>query len=82
MMERTIKFLFSNRTFSDIFRNQLQHNFRAEKKAIKSYVDINKKTLDYGCGTGNFSIIFNKKKYLGIDIDNESIEYAKKKKKS
>lgn len=33
--------------------------------------------LDIGSGTGSLSKLFNKKKYLGIDIDEGSTKYAK-----
>lgn len=44
-----------------------------------------KKVLDIGCGTGNYTILLNKKlscsrkNILGIDIDKDSIKIAKKK---
>lgn len=47
------------------------------KKYIKENINPNHNVLDYGCGTGNFSGIFEKEKYLGIDINKNFISYAK-----
>lgn len=33
--------------------------------------------LDLGCGTGDFASIFSKKDYLGIDVNEKYIEFAK-----
>jgi len=38
----------------------------------------NKKVLDFCCGTGNNSFFFNSSFYLGVDIDSERINFAKK----
>ncbi|MBM7624443.1 class I SAM-dependent methyltransferase [Sporohalobacter salinus] len=38
----------------------------------------NKKILDFGCGVGSTSSIFNSKNYLGVDINQKRIEYAQK----
>ena len=53
---------------------------------IKKSKDLRvKKVLDIGCGTGNYTILLNKKlscsrkNILGIDIDKDSIKIAKKK---
>lgn len=49
------------------------------EKNIKSILNFdNKKILDFGCGTGNNSFIFDPKFYTGIDIDADRILYAKK----
>lgn len=37
-----------------------------------------KKVLDFGCGLGGCSPYFNSSNYLGVDIDEERINYAKK----
>ncbi len=36
-------------------------------------------TLDFGCGTGANSYMFDQNKYLGVDVDEDRILYAKKK---
>lgn len=37
----------------------------------------NKKVLDFGCGTGSNSFIFDPEYYLGVDIDTERIDLAR-----
>lgn len=51
------------------------------KKIIKEEFSKKKYTnvLDIGCGTGVLSTLFNKKYYLGFDIDENLIGYAKAK---
>ncbi len=34
--------------------------------------------LDYGCGTGEFSVFFDESGYVGVDSDCESVETARK----
>lgn len=41
----------------------------------------NSAVLDLGCGTGTLSGLFNKEEYLGVDIDKDSINLARKKNK-
>lgn len=51
------------------------------KRIIKSFVRAShpKSVLELGCGTGILAPFFSKSAYLGIDIDKDSIEYAKRK---
>lgn len=54
---------------TDIYiNNLLKQNFTLE----------NKKILDFGCGIGSTSSIFKARNYLGVDLDQERIEYARK----
>ena len=47
-------------------------------KRLKKYINpYTKFTLDFGCGVGLNSSIFNSKQYLGVDIDKDRIKYAK-----
>ena len=43
---------------------------------VKQYLNKSLTTLDYGCGVGRWSILFDK--YLGVDITNNLLEIAKK----
>src|SRR3989338_3862075 len=61
--------------------------FWRSKYATKKYIEnvigdsVNfsgKKVLDFGCGTGSYSFLFDPDKYIGIDIDYDRIKYAKK----
>lgn len=54
---------------------------------IKNYIDDvissrfdlkDKVVLDFGCGIGSCSHMFKPEKYIGIDCDNDRINYAKK----
>lgn len=45
-------------------------------EAVKPY--LNGKVLDYGCGVGKLTEFINIDNYIGVDIDKESIEEAKK----
>lgn len=36
-----------------------------------------KNVLDFGCGIGSSSCLFDSATYLGVDCDNERIKYAK-----
>lgn len=38
----------------------------------------NKRVLDFGCGIGSSSCIFNPKDYIGIDCDDRRISYARR----
>ncbi|HCL4437598.1 TPA: class I SAM-dependent methyltransferase [Clostridium botulinum] len=45
---------------------------------LADYNFTNKSILDFGCGIGSNSIMFNPKDYLGVDYDKKRINYAKK----
>lgn len=53
------------------------------KQVIRKEFGFSKRAgvLDLGCGTGTLSGLFNKKEYLGVDIDKDSISIARKKNK-
>ena len=48
------------------------------KKVILKYLKKKDFILDYGCGVGFFSRLFNKKKYIGIEINKNFLAQAKK----
>lgn len=72
-----IDYVFSYPGISNFVRFILEAGFAETKKAIKRELNCDKKTLDIGCGTGVFSVLF--KDYIGIDISPRFIKYAKKK---
>jgi len=78
-MQKIINFFFNNPRFFLIFRNKLQNNLVSEKNLIKKYIKPNKKSniLDFGCGTGDFCLLFDKSQYIGVDIEKRFIEFAK-----
>jgi len=47
------------------------------KKFLKDSFKKNSYILDFGCGVGYFSELFNPKKYIGIDINKNFIKLAK-----
>ena len=76
---KIIDMIFSNSQIFDRFRNFVHNNFKDEKNIIKKYFDRNKTTLDFGCGAGQFSALFNPKKYYGVDTDIKYIKFCKNK---
>lgn len=55
--------------FSNIFYNSM----------FKDWVDFSgKNVLDFGCGIGSSSCLFEPTTYLGVDCDSTRIKYAKK----
>ena len=47
------------------------------KKTILKNIDSKSYVLDYGCGVGFFCKLFDKKKYIGIEINKKFIERAR-----
>lgn len=46
---------------------------------IRTNFDLtDKKVLDFGCGIGSSSCIFNPTNYLGVDLDPKRVAYAKR----
>lgn len=74
-----IDLIFSNSQVFDRFRSLIHNNFKDEKKVISKYFDKDKLTLDFGCGAGQFSILFNPGMYYGVDTDIKYIKFCKKK---
>jgi ubiquinone/menaquinone biosynthesis C-methylase UbiE len=53
-------------------------NYTQTKKRILGCLDHNLPTLDLGCGTAEFCRCFAPEKYLGIDISEKYIAFAKR----
>jgi len=64
---------------SIVLRRILENNFKRQKEIIEKHFFVTEgdTVLDLGCGTGEFSVFFPKKSYVGVDIDSKNIEYAK-----
>ncbi|MBI2667162.1 class I SAM-dependent methyltransferase [Candidatus Woesearchaeota archaeon] len=77
MVSRLIDFIFKRTSVFYHFRNFIHNNFKEEKKILRKEFDKDKKTLDFGCGIGQYSYLFND--YLGVDIDKDNIEFARNK---
>ena len=76
-VDQVIDYIFSNISIFDKFRNIVHNNYKNEKKNISKNFKNNKKTLDFGCGIGQFSTMFNPDKYYGVDTDNKYIKFCK-----
>lgn len=69
--------------FKDQIIRLITFNYYFIKQIIVKEIGLSKTStvLDLGCGTGTLSGLFNKEGYLGIDIDKDSINLARKKNK-
>ncbi|MBI2663251.1 class I SAM-dependent methyltransferase [Candidatus Woesearchaeota archaeon] len=75
--EKLINSIFKNTNIFYSFRNLVHNNFTKEKLILRKELDKNKKTLDFGCGIGQYSYLFNN--YVGVDIEKDNIIFAKRK---
>lgn len=86
MLKRIVKALSQNPRIFNILRRVIEFNFVTIKKAIAQELFLNealprdghKKILDVPCGTGEFCMFFKPESYIGIDISQTYINYAKK----
>ena len=79
MLRKIVNKLFSNPTVFNIVRRILENNFQGEKRAIRRELGKNHGLiLDIPCGTGEFSVMFNKDQYIGVDLSDDYIKSAKK----
>lgn len=80
MLKKIIDALAGNPKIFIWLRRILENDFKKQKKVVKDYFfgREQKKVIDVGCGTGEFSVFFDPKNYTGIDIEPAYIEYAKK----
>ena len=78
-MNKLLNIIGSNPSASIILRKIFELNFRKQKNIIGKYftTDKNESMLDLGSGTGEFSTFFPAENYVGIDIDEQNINYAK-----
>ena len=53
-------------------------NDPAWTRMVLKHLSCKNYVLDYGCGVGFFCKIFNKKKYLGLEINRKFLQRAKK----
>lgn len=57
----------------------LTFDYLVIKQVVRKWAASKRVTaVDLGCGIGEFSTFFSKKKYLGIDLDSDSIKLANK----
>ena len=77
--ERSVHKCFELTIVFDIFRKVLHRNFFKEKNILRKELEMQKKTLDFGCGSGPYSSLFSKEKYVGVDVEVKNVEFARKK---
>lgn len=78
MKEKIMDFIFNKSQIFDRLRSMVHLNYKNEKKIISKNFKKDKITLDFGCGIGQFSVIFNSNKYYGTDIDKKYINFCRK----
>ena len=80
MIQKIINLIFDNTIIFNKFRNIVHNDFKKEKNIIMQEFDVksNKKILDFGCGVGQYSVIFKPENYTGVDLDFNNINFAKK----
>ncbi|MCK4744854.1 class I SAM-dependent methyltransferase [Candidatus Parcubacteria bacterium] len=65
-----------------IFDKLWRSKYATEKyitKVLSEKINFSEKhILDFGCGTGSYSFLFNPNKYLGVDVCEKRIIYAQK----
>jgi SAM-dependent methyltransferase len=79
-MNKFLNILSFNPSISIFLRKIVELNFRKQKYIIKEHFVVDEKNdrvLDLGCGTGEFALSFPAENYTGVDIDENSINYAK-----
>lgn len=64
--------------FTEVSVKFLTVNLFLIKKLIAPFIEGQKNVLDLGCGIGTMSTMFPRSSYLGIDIDTQAVELAKK----
>lgn len=51
-------------------------NYRQTKRRIRALLDPSEKTIDLGCGTGEFASLFAPSGYLGLDVSLPYLRFA------
>lgn len=73
-----IESIFSNSGIFDRFRNWVHDSYKTENKIILEKLNPKQKTMDFGCGIGQFSPLFDPKNYHGVDTDKKYIDFCRK----
>ena len=79
MIKKIINNMAASPKLFIILRRILENNFKGQRKVIEEKFrgTAGEKILDIGCGTGEFSVLFNPASYTGVDIEPAYIAYAK-----
>jgi len=81
MKQEIMDFIFNNSRIFDRLRSMVHSGYKNEKEVILRNFNKNKPTLDFGCGVGQFSVIFSPEKYYGADTDAKYVDFCKKNRK-
>ncbi len=80
MLRWFIELVGKNPFIFNTARRMFEANFSGEKKVIQEELgNTYGKILDVPCGTGEFSFLFKKIDYVGVDLDKTYVDYATKK---
>ena len=79
MLKRLVHALAECPFIFDVLRRALEFNYIGERKVIRAEVPSDCKILDLGCGTGELCGEFCQANYVGVDISEVYIQYAKRK---
>ena len=77
-INKIVDLIFSNSSIFDKFRNFVHDDYKNEKRVISENFSKDKKTLDFGCGIGQFSALFDSQGYYGVDTDIKYINFCRK----
>jgi SAM-dependent methyltransferase len=77
MKQKIMDLIFNNSRIFDKIRSRIHDDYKDEKKIISENFKKEKITLDFGCGIGQFSKLFNSKNYHGCDTDEVYINFCK-----
>jgi SAM-dependent methyltransferase len=78
VINKIMDLIFENSRIFDKVRDLIHKNFIEQRNLISKNFNKNKKTLDFGCGIGQFSNLFNPSFYTGVDTDHKYINFCNK----
>lgn len=79
MLKRLTNKLSENPAIYTFLRKIIENNFKSHRLVIADELPNPGLLLDVPCGIGEFSVFFDHDDYLGVDISENYVGYAKKK---
>jgi SAM-dependent methyltransferase len=82
MLARLVEWVSENPVLFILFRSILENDFKSVREAIRRHLRAKQgaRTLDLGCGPGEFADEFDGDPYFGADLNRRYIEFARRKK--